>query len=487
MAWAGYFALDGTEIINVSRTETYALNAGLAGFRAVYKNDALALLLGQEYRSPFQDDDTPWADLDRLESYDFYGAYPLNVVGVEGSTVSADVVESTLDGGNVGRPRRTTRAVVFSAALLGGSDCAVDYGLRWLRIVLNNGGCRSQNGCGGGDLEFLSCEPAVDLTFSSSTVTTERLVVDGGTAATPGPEPVSGGTPTASGSTTIDGGNPSSTQFSTTTEGPIFDFTVCLPEYLRFLNRVTVVSGPTVVQKNTTSRGQAVWIVEWTAVAADPAEYSAERPVIAGFMDSEVLDPYVDGAPSGGLWDADGYVTTDPDCPTGVYVPVFDPTCPLLIPPPPVPSIPVSCFDFPLNYIRRAITIPAQFVPTWNDVVPVITLHTPGVDVRGLRVRFFTDVDAGLIPDDPCDDDGSVLFTYLPAGATVIFDGVNRVIYVDTPAFGRRRADAIATGPDGGPLQWPALACGDGFVVTVDMPQTQEPPSLDLSLYGRVT
>ena len=273
MAWIGYWVYDGNEIINVSRTEAYATHAGLGFFRPVYKNEALALMLGDNYRSPLQDDDTPWTDPDQLESYDFYGVYPLDITGVEDSTVNSEVVESTLDGGHVGRARRGTRTMVFSALLIGASECALEYGLRWLRVALNGGGCikqqrRESSDCGGHELEFLNCYPLLDMTYSASLAPVERLVVDGGTAAAPGPQLVDGGTPAVPGTQVINGGNPQNVDIGTIVVPPIIDLTTCLPEYLRFFHKVSVTTGPTITNRMTTTSQGAVWTVEWTALSA---------------------------------------------------------------------------------------------------------------------------------------------------------------------------------------------------------------------------
>ena len=163
MAFPGLFSLGGTEIINSSRTEAYARSYGVGWFRPVYQEAALAWLLGDaRYTTPLQDD-APWTDPDDLNSYDFYGAYPLEITGLEDSTVAAEVVESVIDGGYVGKPRRQTRPVVFSAVLVGASECAVEYGLRWLRTALNGGPCltRLPGNCSGVELCYLACPPVV--------------------------------------------------------------------------------------------------------------------------------------------------------------------------------------------------------------------------------------------------------------------------------------------------------------------------------------
>lgn len=163
MAWLGYYEYGGVEIINATRTETYAKNAGLGWFKSVYRNEALPLLLGQVYATPMQDP-APWVDVDDASSFDFYGFYPLGVSGIEDSTATAQVTESTLDGGTVGRIRRSTRSVVFSGVLVAASECGTEFGMRWLRSVLSGPPCSpsTPGSCVGTELRFMSCEPALD-------------------------------------------------------------------------------------------------------------------------------------------------------------------------------------------------------------------------------------------------------------------------------------------------------------------------------------
>jgi len=175
MAWSGYFMFGGTELMNATRTEEYAKHLGARWFRPVYNESSIPWLLDEpRYTTPLQDD-APWTDPDNLDSYDFYGAYPLEVTGIEDSTVEATATESVIDGGYIGRVRKKTRTVVFSAVLTGASECAVEYGMRWLRSVLTGGPCFNQayGSCGGVDLCYLACPPVtgeIDPTYSPGAV-----------------------------------------------------------------------------------------------------------------------------------------------------------------------------------------------------------------------------------------------------------------------------------------------------------------------------
>lgn len=437
MAWIGYYTLGGIEVINAARTEAYAKNAGLGWFKPVIKNDSLALMLGETYSSPLQDD-APWTDPDDPASYDFFGFYPLEITGIEDSTGSATITESTLDGGIVGRIRRTTRTMVFSGVLVAASECGAEYGMRWLRSALVGGACigRADQACGGTDLCFLSCEPTLDFTIN------------------PTPTP---------------------------------DLTDCLDDFTRSLHSVTVITGPSITQKMTPTIGGEAWAIQFTAVAGNPYEFGIESPLVRGFMDPNVEIPYVGGLPAGATFDPDGFIQQESDCPVVTYQPVFDPLCPLVLPPPAVPSVSLSCFDFPVNYRRRSFTIPKQNVPLWGDVVPIVSIHARTKEVRSLRLRFYADVaETGDPNDDPCNFCGDIVFSFIPEGSTIVFDGTDKIIYIEDETHGRRRADSLVFGSDGNPFEWPELSCGFGYVVTVDLPQTATAPVVDLTLVSRV-
>jgi hypothetical protein len=268
---------------------------------------------------------------------------------------------------------------------------------------------------------------------------------------------------------------------------PPDDLSSCLTDYLYTLRNVTLTVGPTVQSKQFISDGGAAWVVGFTAVAANPYEWSQEIPLIEGFMDPTVDVPYVDGVvPEGGMFDADGYVQTEVQCPVVEYQPVYDPACPIVIPPPGLPSVDIVCFDFPVNYTRRQFVVPEGSVPVWGDMVPYLQIRAPEYEVRALRLRFYTDVLGGGDPaTDPCNFCGDIVFSYIPANSTLIFDGSEKSVTLQSPGGGRRRADSLVFGSDGSPFVWPELTCGVGYIVTIDLPQTQAPPIIDMSLYFR--
>jgi hypothetical protein len=427
MAWDGYFTYAGQEFVNASRTEVYAKEAGW--FKPVLDADDLGPILGDTYRSPLQDP-APWGDPDQPVSYEFYGAYPLGVTGIEDSTRVGPVVESTGDGGVVGRLRHGTRAVVFNLVLIGANDAAVEYGMRWLRRLLLGASCgiSATSACGGDDLCYLASEPILDWDA-------------------PG------------------------------------DPTLCLDPIRRTLHRVVINTGPTISGKQTTVDGGAVWTVTFTAVAGNPYEFGSEVPIVANF--GKAANPYL--STPVGVVNMNGPVVDDSKCLVPVYAPVFDPSCPAVVPPLTAPNVPMGCYRPPVNWKRRQFTIPKEHIPLWMEVVPIIEVHAPSTTpTTNLRLRFYADVNGdGSIMDDVCAYCGDIVISYVPPGQTLVFDGAEQQVYVEAPGGVRRRADSVVFDTSGRPFTWPILSCGFGYIVAIDTAQTAVSPSVDLSLTGR--
>ena len=130
--------------------------------------------------------------------------------------------------------------------------------------------------------------------------------------------------------------------------------------------------------------------------------------------------------------------------------------------------------------------MPAELIPLWGEVVPTMTIKTGAKELRNLRVRFYADVLGNHdTVNDPCSYCGDIVFSYVPPGSTLIFDGVEQHVYIDRPGSARQRADSVVFANDGGPFEWPELTCGHSYLVTLDMPNTMAKPSVDLSLTAR--
>lgn len=492
MSWDGYFELDGVEIINVSRTEAYA--KGMPWFKPLFGNPFLATMLGhREYRTPLQDD-PPWADPDDIDSYDFLGVYPLSVEGIDSSTRSATVIESTVDGGVAGSVRHGTKQMPFNVALVAASEAGAVYGAKWLRMALNGSVCGPGGGFGGA-LCYLSSEPLMEplsdipdgaqyavLSGGSASMQADTPLLEGGNAAT---------TVTEEQFTGGDADDPVPLLLRSTS---IFDAESdttpedCLTPYLRSLRKTTVITGPTVTSRRTLRSGGAVWTATFTIVAGSPFEVGPELEVVRGFLDPDVEVPWASGtAPDGASIDLDGFLVPDEsECYPPLVQPLYDPLNPAILLPPSVPSVPLGYFDPPVNWQRRMFTIPRQYIPLWGEVVPKVTIHTKDADLRSLRLRFYADpFEVGDIADDPCAFCGDIIVSYIPQGYSMTLDGVEETVTVVGPGGVEQRADSLVFSSDGTPFDWPVLSCGFGYVVTLDLPKTAPTPVVDLSLFER--
>lgn len=485
MAWDGLFVYAGTEIVNAPRTEAYAYNAGITWLRPQFNNDDLHTMLGDtEYLNPFQDE-SPWGDPNDGASYDMLGLYPLDVSGIEDSPRTSTVIESVANGGVAGRIRFGTKTIVFNTALIATSDAGAEYGMRWLRqALLGNpcGGSLSTLSCNGEELCYLSSEPALSEFGSDVTevVVEETVTLDFGDANDTGLDTFDGGDSDDTG-VVLDGGD-AIIEHGTQT----FDPEECLDPYWRHLHRVTFTTGPTATAKYRTSDGGAVWLVTFTAVAGNPFIYGSEAPVVQGFLNPDVIVPYPGGTfPEGGAVDLAGTIYSEAECEKPSSDPVYDPLAGTFTAPPAPPTIPLGSYAPPKNWFRRQFTVPGGMVPLWGEVVPKFSVHARDADLRNLRLRFYADPDGdGDTYSDPCAYCGDFVISYVPQGGTLVIDGLDEQVYLLRHGR-RRRADSLVFQTDGTPFQWLQLSCGHGYVVTVDLPQTQTPPVIDLSLFPR--
>lgn len=498
MAYYGYYKFAGTEIINVARLRAYQQNLNLHWLKVGYEDsEFMPALLGETYRTPVLDP-APWVDPDNPDSVDFYGVYPIKITGIEDSTRDAQVSESILDGGVVGRVRLATRTAVFEVALMAGSESAAVYGFNWLKKALLGRGCSTTATCAGEIMEYLSAAPFYDPIGPTPDENNPNLVyarLDGGfwigdvdySVDVP---LIDGGTPSSVYSENFDGGTPSVTGGLLTEPYPFpfgpepvppFDPTDCLFEFKRHLRNVTITQGPSVTRRKELTTGDQVWIAQFTMVAGTPWEFGETK---------DILTNWLSGSTSwgknvtGGTLSIDDEEIIDDVCPTTVWTPLVDPLCPALVAPPTVPAVDLGCFDPPSTWRRRQFTIPADQIPLWDDVVPVITVNANFDTLRNLRLRFWPD-DGTHVVDDPCIIVADLLFSYVPESYTIVFDGAARQIYSVDGVGNTRRADSLVFGSDGSPFDWPVFSCGEGLIVTADLPYAQSEPIIDVSLVSR--
>lgn len=548
MAWPGFFSYgEGEteqEFINVTRTEAYARNSGLRWFKPVYNSELLpTLLLEPAYQTP-EIDNAPWYDPDTPASGEFFGFYPLNVTGLEDSTRTSQVVESTFDGGIPGRLRFATKAVVFNGLLIASSARGVEYGFRWLNRTTTHKPCiPTRPNSLGYTLHYLSVDPSAEggcaewvtsvraaidggYFLGSSDVSVDEPQIDGGgvggedvidgggpgitdggghlPAGGPGSTATlvaDGGSPSASGGTgddvgtlIFDGGTPSTTGGVLYTSTPPFELPAGyvptpLNDLKRTLRKVKINNGPTVLTKSKMSDGGAVWNVQMTGVAGTPWEFGNPIEILTDFNGAGVTNPYAPGI-TGGVFDQTGVVYHDVACPQPLWTPVYNPNCPPVSAPPTVPIVSTTCFPIPSAWLRRRASIPSQYIPLWGDVVPVVSVTAPPTDdLATFRMRFYADpTGSGDPADDPCEYVGDYIVSYVPAGTTLVFDGVAERIYILDGAGNQRGADSLVSSSNGGPFDWPQLSCGYGYIVTFDQSSDDTiEPVIDLAIVPRAS
>lgn len=262
MAYQGFLSLGGTEIANAARAATYANEiVPLLGVEDCWDCGDLAEALGdREYNTPLVDR-PDWFDDHNPYSWEFCGLYPLEIEGLEDGTREATVTELSLDGAVVGAPRFKSREIRVSGLLIGASDGAVEYGMTWLAKALEGAPCRSGGeGCTGDHLcYYSSCPP----------MCTDSPALDSWPGGDVGPMT-------------------HAEAFFLCDEGLIQTAErACSVEYERTMYQVTMISGPTIVERYNSTCGSMVR-VEFVLVAGVPFAFSTAISALPGAHEAPV-------------------------------------------------------------------------------------------------------------------------------------------------------------------------------------------------------
>lgn len=252
-------SMGGTEIANSSRFMTYVseLVPGLQ-VEDCYDCADLGEILGDgPYNTPLVDQ-PDWYSARNPDSADFCGFYPLEVEGIDDGTRTASVTELALDGAMVGAPRYASREIRVTGLLVGATDAAVTFGLRWLAKALEGSACRDATGCTGDHFcYYAACPP----------MCTDSPALDDW-------DPDEGGSPLP---------------FYLCDDGMITTVArACSVDYERTLYQVTLTSGPTVVEQYNSTCG-AMLRIEFTLVAGVPFAFSTAIAAAPGT--APILDP----------------------------------------------------------------------------------------------------------------------------------------------------------------------------------------------------
>lgn len=143
--------------------------------------------------------------------------------------------------------------------------------------------------------------------------------------------------------------------------------------YERSLHDVTAIEGPSVVEELNIRSGGVARIVDFVLVAGTPFSFSTTREILPRTPMAQLPTvPWVD--------------PTFVDLP---LIPILDPDCPPIPAPPRPPQIVDTCIEDVAVWQRYWLTIPAEEVSAWSQMLPSVTLTTQAQDVRQVRVRFF--------------------------------------------------------------------------------------------------
>lgn len=146
-----------------------------------------------------------------------------------------------------------------------------------------------------------------------------------------------------------------------------------------------------------------------------------------------------------------------------------DPECPPIPEPPAPPMIPNSCVDDADAWNRTVFEISEDEIPRELTAFPIMTITTGATDVRQARIRFWPNPDnVAFDLIEPCDFEGDIVVSYIPANSVLTIDGVRRTATLTTPAGQEQVATHLLYATDGGPAIWPELSGGVAYYATLD-------------------
>jgi hypothetical protein len=232
-----------------------------------------------------------------------------------------------------------------------------------------------------------------------------------------------------------------------------------------------------------------------SGIAPSNAEYAAVRAIdVAGddhspwlggewfLLDAAAvtlgaLYPYFDGnsVSPGFLFEWLGAENASPSSRTPLASesvdPLIDPDCdPLPVPPSP-PVVEVVCIDEVGTWRRYWVQIPADEVSEWMDVLPTITIATSSVASRQVRIRIYENPD-GVTAEvfDTSEWEAEMIVSYIPSNSEMVLDSTRERATATVAGGDPASADHLLYGTGGLPVTWPVLSCGQGYLMSLDVP-----------------
>jgi hypothetical protein len=414
-----YATLGGNELVNVSRLAAYVAAGykprsatvtvqgcpGLATALACEKTTAGVPIPVTYTRPDDPSNPAPWYDPLDPQSGDFSGLLVTAVDGADVAPFSRETIPLVGDGASLGNPTFGAREIEVTALLIGRTCCSLQAGLRWLTGVLRTACTPS-----GAEMEYLECCPNE--------------------------------TPAAA---------------------------VGVSSFLRTMRRVGVTDGVRVTDRIGPSCGQCnagctYMEVQFTLTAGDPYSYGPVQPVITGTIitwnvpvKKVEITPGIFrtirtpcSSPCGG----ENCPGTDPACPPGALPPLF-------------PS-PDPCGCQPISTVGAAAWIPPGSAPSWQQMVPVVTLFSGRSVLRHARVVIYSNpTNRPATELEDCDACAEFTVAYLESNTNFVVDARDRRFYVRCPGRNPSNGARLVTGADGRPFRWPVLDCGGGYTVAV--------------------
>lgn len=525
----GWLQLGGTEVANTARFRTY-VNAELPGLLddCDCECDLLHEVVGDKpYTTPVSDG-APWVEADNPDTWGFYGMMPLSITGLQDAEREYDVTELVTDGAFIGRKRRPSKEFRVRGLLAARNEQAMEAGWSWFKNSME-GNCNSH--CTGGGAHFCwlkSCptsledmglweEVPVDVSRSSDTsvrfwteqfypplpcdeiqwyfslsssyMSTARIIVRTHekilfeyTAQLTEDEQEYMISDMGMAETTVWAeviGNVNVHHTARRRARTRKALQPCIDLYSRQLRNVVAIEGPRVIRELSPSQG-ALREVEVTFLAASPWTYGAPVPIAT-------VDRGVPSTFNGSI-----LTNTDSPPPPCEEVPaswrdfIVDPNC-KIDPPPPLPPAQIShCNDDILWYnFAHVVEIPPEAVPLWNDTVPTLKVEARG-PVRGVRVRFLLNhLGLPLNEIEPCSECASFTISYIPPGATYVVDGETERAYIEIADQQFPARQYLGPGRPGTEYTWPALTCGVGYFVVIEIAAENDIAGIELSLTPR--
>lgn len=254
----------------------------------------------------------------------------------------------------------------------------------------------------------------------------------------------------------------------------------CRDTFLRQLHNVVVAEGPRVLRDIYPSTGGALRVVEMVFRALSPRTLRSTIDIA--------------GVDRGTLWSAPN-VSIDmldheiPLCEVE-RVPWRDvlanPLCPLDPPPPLPPAATGRCLPATRFAVAYQISIPNGVVPEWTEMVPTLAIRAGDQGVYGVRVRFLANpLGLGADEIDPCSECASYAINFIPRGTTMTVDGTIERAYISVGDQTFNSRAALYSTREGQEFSWPALACGVGYLVIVEIAADSDIEELSLSLTSR--